>query len=567
MKIKLNEFLNENKYKISEKKVYDSLILVDIICRFFYILEEKIEKDLSNEEIEKEILNSLDEAIEEIFIEEVNIELENIFNKIFNTKLSKIFPKGKIGTFLSELTTKEYADLFIENREDKYDYFKKIIKDEGIIEYEEIFHDQIEKNLLISEDIRNYIEDDKFRKKDLKALKDLTVEDLLQALDNINKKEKILKELKEKEKKIISKDIEKQLEEIKVSLESFWQLFFVQVYPKNFEEFWDKYRLNIKEEILEVLKTDIYIDTGFRIPIKDECSIDNKKYTYEISLNNYEVILEEKVDTSKNKELLSKTTILEKIFSKYDKISFYEAKDKIFIEVSAFDKELKNGEYYLDNDSYDEDTKVFLLVNSSKKKNTKHKLLILEDNGKILLKEDFYNLGDIFVFKNQRKNSSIILNSYGTTVEIENVSPKGIKVIPNDKNIEGLTIVKLYVKTPMSIEENKFFKDDRYIFFYKNAIASTPYFKSNGNKKSKKKVNVKKVIIETINSNFIKVKIIVKIQEFEINHSKIEKIREEIKCGDRIYYLEDYITNDRKIALKKTKFEKVKFYKYEKVKK
>lgn len=563
MKIKLNKFLNENKYEISIKEVYDSLILVEIICRFFYILEEKIEKDLSSEEIEKEISNSLDTAIEEIYKEEVDIELENIFNKIFNTQLSKIFLKGKIRTFLSELTTKEYADLFIENREDKYEYFEKIIK------VEEIYSGKIEKNLTIPRKIRDYFEDNAFRKKDIKALKDLTVGDLIRALDNINKIEKILKELKEK--KNISEDIEKQLEEIKISLELFWQLFLREVYPKKGEEiflnFFAKYSLNIKEEILEILKTDIYIDTGFRIPIKGECSTDDKKYVYEISLNNYEVILKEKVDISKNKELLSQKTILEKIFSKYDKGRFYEDEGKFFIDVSIFDKELKNGKYYLGNTSYDEDTKVFLLVNNSKKKNTKHKLLILEDNGKVSLKEDFYNLGDIFVFKNQRKNSSIILNSYGTTVEIENVSPKGIKVIPNDKNIEGLTIVKLYVKTPMSIEENKFFKDDRYIFFYKNAIASTPYFKSNGNKKSKKKVNVKKVIIETINSNFIKVKIIVKIQEFEINHSKIEKIREEIKCGDRIYYLEDYITNDRKIALKKTKFEKVKFYKYEKVKK
>lgn len=140
MKIKLNKFLNENKYEISIKEVYDSLILVEIICRFLYILEEKIEKDLSSEEIEKEISNSLDIAIEEIYKEEVEIELKSIFEKIFSTQLSKIFPKGKIGTFLSELTTKEYADLFIENREDKYEYFVKIIK------VEEIYSGKIEKN-------------------------------------------------------------------------------------------------------------------------------------------------------------------------------------------------------------------------------------------------------------------------------------------------------------------------------------------------------------------------------------------------------------------------------------
>ncbi len=46
MEIKLNDFLYEYKYKISAKEICHSPIYIEIICYFFYFLEEKIGKSL-----------------------------------------------------------------------------------------------------------------------------------------------------------------------------------------------------------------------------------------------------------------------------------------------------------------------------------------------------------------------------------------------------------------------------------------------------------------------------------------------------------------------------------------
>lgn len=292
-------------------------------------------------------------------------------------------------------------------------------------------------------------------------------------------------------------------------------------------------------------------------------------------VDKYEVVLKEKDDVLKKEKIISRIKMLENIFCDYNSIILSENKGKIFIRSDIFE-ELKNEEYYLNNNSYDENTRVFLLINDSKKKNKKHKLLILEDDRKITLNEDFYNLGSIFVLKNGGKNYSTILNSYGMIVEVENSSPKGIKVIPCKLNIEGLTIIKAVIKTPISNKENKFYSDNRYILFYKNLVIPMPYFKNTRNQKSKKQVNVEEIIIEKIDLNFIKAKIIVEIQEFKAKDSKnedskdkdskLKKIRKEKKCMDEIYYFDDYRNKGKKITLKMSKFEERKFYQYENLK-
>jgi hypothetical protein len=161
-------------------------------------------------------------------------------------------------------------------------------------------------------------------------------------------------------------------------------------------------------------------------------------------------------------------------------------------------------------------------------------------------------------------------------VEVENSSPKGIKVIPCKLNIEGLTIIKAVIKTPISNKENKFYSDNRYILFYKNLVIPMPCFKNTRNQKSKKQVNVEEIIIEKIDLNFIKAKIIVEIQEFKAKDSKnedskdkdskLKKIRKEKKCMDEIYYFDDYRNKGKKITLKMSKFEERKFYQYENLK-
>lgn len=407
----------------------------------------------------------------------------------------------------------------------------------------------------------------------MKLLKKLTIKDLISAVANDLKKiEEIYKMLEDN--KNIFNNIINQLDELKISLELFLKLFSFHMKEDKdkFLEFCNEYKFNLKEEVLEILKTDIYIENDTRIPIKGKCLIGDKIYIYEILLNDYEVILKENDDALQKDNIISKKEILKKIFGDYESIVLSEDKGKIFISVDIFE-ELRNGGYYLSNNSYDEKTRVFLLINDSKKKNNKHKLLILEDDKRITLNEDFYNLGNVFVLKNEGKNYSTILNSYGITVKVENSSPKGIKVIPSEINIEGFIIIKAIIKTSMSNKENKFYKDNRYILFYKNLIIPMPCFKNTGNEESKKQVNVEEIIIEKIDLNFIKVKIIVEIREFEAKDSndedskakssKLKKIRKEKKCMDEIYYFDDYRNKGKKITLKMSKFRERKFYQYE----
>lgn len=551
-------------------------IYIEIICYFFYFLEEKIGKSLSKRRkstkrrklTKKRKSIILDKAIEKYFYDEVRFKLKNIFEEVLNMKLLEFLPNCK--NFFCKLTSEEYANLFIKDKEDKYKYFEKIITEENLSSK------KIRKDSLILLEIRNYLENSEFKKKNLKLLKELTIKDLTSAVAKDPKKIEEIYKMLENNKDIFN-NIINQLEELKISLELFLKkfLFYMKEDKNKSFEFSNEYKFSLKEEVLEILKTDIYIENTFRIPIKGDCSIENKKYTYEILVDKYEVVLKEKDDVLKKEKIISRIKMLENIFCDYNSIILSENKGKIFIRSDIFE-ELKNEEYYLNNNSYDENTRVFLLINDSKKKNKKHKLLILEDDRKITLNEDFYNLGSIFVLKNGGKNYSTILNSYGMIVEVENSSPKGIKVIPCKLNIEGLTIIKAVIKTPISNKENKFYSDNRYILFYKNLVIPMPYFKNTRNQKSKKQVNVEEIIIEKIDLNFIKAKIIVEIQEFKAKDSKnedskdkdskLKKIRKEKKCMDEIYYFDDYRNKGKKITLKMSKFEERKFYQYENLK-
>ena len=576
MEIKLNDFLYEYKYKISAKEICHSPIYIEIICYFFYFLEEKIGKSLSKRRkstkrrklTKKRKSIILDKAIEKYFYDEVRFKLKNIFEEVLNMKLLEFLPNYK--SSFCKLTSEEYANLFIKDKENKYKYFEKIITEENLSSK------KIRKDSLILLEIRNYLENSEFKKKNLKLLKELTIKDLTSAVAKDPKKIEEIYKMLENNKDIFN-NIINQLEELKISLELFLKkfLFYMKEDKNKSFEFSNEYKFSLKEEVLEILKTDIYIENTFRIPIKGDCSIENKKYTYEILVDKYEVVLKEKDDVLKKEKIISRIKMLENIFYDYNSIILSENKGKIFIRSDIFE-ELKNEEYYLNNNSYDENTRVFLLINDSKKKNKKHKLLILEDDRKITLNEDFYNLGSIFVLKNGGKNYSTILNSYGMIVEVENSSPKGIKVIPCKLNIEGLTIIKAVIKTPISNKENKFYSDNRYILFYKNLVIPMPCFKNTRNQKSKKQVNVEEIIIEKIDLNFIKAKIIVEIQEFKAKDSKnedskdkdskLKKIRKEKKCMDEIYYFDDYRNKGKKITLKMSKFEERKFYQYENLK-
>lgn len=202
----------------------------------------------------------------------------------------------------------------------------------------------------------------------MKLLKELTIKDLTSAVAKDPKKIEEIYKMLENNKDIFN-NIINQLEELKISLELFLKkfLFYMKEDKNKSFEFSNEYKFSLKEEVLEILKTDIYIENTFRIPIKGDCSIENKKYTYEILVDKYEVVLKEKDDVLKKEKIISRIKMLENIFYDYNSIILSENKGKIFIRSDIFE-ELKNEEYYLNNNSYDENTRVFLLINDSKKK-------------------------------------------------------------------------------------------------------------------------------------------------------------------------------------------------------
>ena len=363
MEIKLNDFLYEYKYKISAKEICHSPIYIEIICYFFYFLEEKIGKSLSKRRKSTKRRKSiiLDKAIEKYFYDEVRFKLKNIFEEVLNMKLLEFLPNCK--NFFCKLTSEEYANLFIKDKEDKYKYFEKIITEENLSSK------KIRKDSLILLEIRNYLENSEFKKKNLKLLKELTIKDLTSAVAKDPKKIEEIYKMLENNKDIFN-NIINQLEELKISLELFLKkfLFYMKEDKNKSFEFSNEYKFSLKEEVLEILKTDIYIENTFRIPIKGDCSIENKKYTYEILVDKYEVVLKEKDDVLKKEKIISRIKMLENIFCDYNSIILSENKGKIFIRSDIFE-ELKNEEYYLNNNLYDENTRVFLLINDSKKKN------------------------------------------------------------------------------------------------------------------------------------------------------------------------------------------------------
>lgn len=159
MEIKLNDFLYEYKYKILTKEICHSPIYIEIICYFFYFLEEKIGKSLSKRRKSTKRRKSiiLDKAIEKYFYDEVRFKLKNIFEEVLNMKLLEFLPNCK--SFFCKLTSEEYANLFIKDKEDKYKYFEKIITEENLSSK------KIRKDSLILLEIRNYLENSEFKKK------------------------------------------------------------------------------------------------------------------------------------------------------------------------------------------------------------------------------------------------------------------------------------------------------------------------------------------------------------------------------------------------------------------
>ena len=97
MEIKLNDFLYEYKYKILTKEICHSPIYIEIICYFFYFLEEKIGKSLSKRRKSTKRRKSiiLDKAIEKYFYDEVRFKLKNIFEEVLNMKLLEFLPNCK----------------------------------------------------------------------------------------------------------------------------------------------------------------------------------------------------------------------------------------------------------------------------------------------------------------------------------------------------------------------------------------------------------------------------------------------------------------------------------------
>lgn len=137
----------------------------------------------------------------------------------------------------------------------------------------------------------------------MKLLKELTIKDLTSAVAKDPKKIEEIYKMLENNKDIFN-NIINQLEELKISLELFLKkfLFYIKEDKNKSFEFSNEYKFSLKEEVLEILKTDIYIENTFRISIKGDCSIENKKYTYEILVDKYEVVLKEKDDVLKKKK-------------------------------------------------------------------------------------------------------------------------------------------------------------------------------------------------------------------------------------------------------------------------
>ena len=200
----------------------------------------------------KEISNILDEVIEKYFFEEVKFELKIIFEEVLNIELLDFLSTCK--NFFYKLTTEEYANLFIKDKKDKYEYFKEIIFKENLSCKE------ITKDSPVLSEIRNYFEDYTLHlRKKLKLLKKLTIKDLILAVANDLKKIEEIYKMLEDNKKIFN-NIINQLDELKISLDLFLKifLFYMKEDKDKFLEFCNEYKFNLKEEVLEILKTSIY---------------------------------------------------------------------------------------------------------------------------------------------------------------------------------------------------------------------------------------------------------------------------------------------------------------------
>lgn len=537
MKVKLNEFIWKNDYKISIKETKHSLIYVQIICNFIFMLEEKVPDNLDEQSnIKKDDI--LDEVIREAFCEEIKPKLKEKFDEILKLKLISIFTDSIVEKFLKKLTMLEYSNLFIREVEDKYKYFCDIIKRENLT------FEKIEKNKIILEEIRNYIEDESHHIKNIKLLRNLTLGDLFFALENNEDIEKIIKIVKNKREFL--KEIEKELLEINISIEYFFQLFFFYKVKRNecILKLYEKYIINVKKEIVEILKNDIYIDENMRIPLKGECLFFEEKYSYEISLDNYKVILKKYNIVSKNKKENNTMEL------------FYKKRDKYFIRGDVINNDLENKQYYLNSETYNKEMKVFPLINGYRKQ----KLLVDNENEKYKIIDNFYNLGNIFVIGN--KNYIKLLDRYGTEIRIKYASPKSVTLVPSD--IEGLSILKIGLSILNKNSEKKDeIKDKRFILFYNKAIIPLPYYKNVGNKKFKKRVYFLNINIQKVDSLFLKIESVIKVQSFKYKTQKIKRAKNEILIKSEMYFLEDYQNLGKKIILKMSKFNRREFYKKE----
>lgn len=538
MKVELMDFIFKNDYKISIKETKHSLIYVQIICNFIFTLEEKLIGNLDeHSNIKKDDI--LDKVIRKAFFEEIKPKLKEKFDEILKLKLILIFTDSIVEKFFKKLTMLEYSKLFIREVEDKYKYFCDIIKRENIT------FEKIEKNKIILEEIRNYIEDESHHIKNIKLLKNLTLGDLFFALDNNEDIEEIIKIVKNKREFL--KEIEKEMLEINISIEYFFQLLFFYIVKRNDHilKLYEKYILNVKKEIVEILKNDIYIDENMRISLKGECLFFEEKYSYEISLDNYKVILKKYNVVSKNKKENNTMEL------------FYKKRDKYFIRGDIVNNDLENKQYYLNSETYNKEMKVFPLINGYKKQ----KLLVDNENEKYKIIDNFYNLGNIFVIGN--KNYIKLLDRYGTEIRIKYASPKSVTLVPSD--IEGLSILKIGLSILNKNSEKKDeIKDKRFILFYNKAIIPLPYYKNVGNKKFKKRVYFLNINIQKVDSLFLKIESVIKVQSFKYKTQKIKRSKNEILVKSEMYFLEDYQNLGKKIILKMSKFNRREFYKKEK---
>lgn len=93
----------------------------------------------------------------------------------------------------------------------------------------------------------------------MKLLKELTIKDLTSAVAKDPKKIEEIYKMLENNKDIFN-NIINQLEELKISLELFLKkfLFYMKEDKNKSFEFSNEYKFSLKEEVLEILKTDIY---------------------------------------------------------------------------------------------------------------------------------------------------------------------------------------------------------------------------------------------------------------------------------------------------------------------